>query len=160
MDRLTCPGRDRPRVVITGLGALTPLGLTAADTWQGLLAGRSGIARITSLDLSDCPCQIGGELKGFDPGAYLGFKEARRMARFSQMAVIAAEMALADAGLEPERVDYVNAHSLETVKKSWPAPQRTPFSACPAVKGGGFSAAGPSRRAVGLHFRRGRKENK
>ncbi len=99
MDRLTRTGRDRPRVVITGLGALTPLGLTAADTWQGLLAGRSGIARLTSLDLSDCPCQIGGELKGFDPGTYLGFKEARRMARFSQMAVIAAEMALADAGL-------------------------------------------------------------
>jgi 3-oxoacyl-[acyl-carrier-protein] synthase II len=91
--------RPRPRVVITGLGALTPLGLTAEDTWQGLRAGRSGISRITIFDLGDCPVQIGGELKGFDPAAHLGFKEAKRMARFSQLAVIAAESALADAGL-------------------------------------------------------------
>jgi 3-oxoacyl-[acyl-carrier-protein] synthase II len=89
----------RPRVVITGLGALTPLGLTAEETWQGLLAGRSGIARITSIDLSECTCQIGGELKGFDPRTYLGAKGARRMARFSQLAVIAAQMALEDADL-------------------------------------------------------------
>jgi 3-oxoacyl-[acyl-carrier-protein] synthase II len=88
-----------PRVVITGLGALTPLGLSVEETWQGLLAGRSGIERITSLDLSECTCQIGGELKGFDPRTYLGAKEARRMARFSQLAVIAAQMAIDDAGL-------------------------------------------------------------
>ncbi len=90
---------DRPRVVITGAGALTPLGLSAEETWQGLLAGRSGIARITALDLSECACQIGGELKGFDAREYLGAKEARRMARFSQLALIAAQMALDDAGL-------------------------------------------------------------
>jgi len=90
---------SRPRVVITGLGALTPVGLTAEETWAGLLAGRSGIARITSMDLSECPCQIGGELKGFDPRAYLGAKGARRMARFSQLAVVAAQMALDDAAL-------------------------------------------------------------
>jgi 3-oxoacyl-[acyl-carrier-protein] synthase II len=90
---------DRCRVVITGVGALTPLGLSAEDTWAGLLAGRSGIDRITSLDLHECTCQIGGELKGFDPRTYLGAKEARRMARFSQLAVIAAQMALDDAGL-------------------------------------------------------------
>ncbi len=89
----------RPRVAITGLGALTPLGLTAEDTWQGLLAGRSGIGQIEGFDLGDCPVLIGGELKGFDSAAHLGFKEAKRMARFSQMAVVAAEAALADAGL-------------------------------------------------------------
>jgi 3-oxoacyl-[acyl-carrier-protein] synthase II len=93
------PERPRPRVVITGLGALTPLGLTVEETWAGLLAGRSGIDHLTSPDLSDSPVQIGGELKGFDPAAHLGFKEAKRMARFSQMAVVAAEAALADAGL-------------------------------------------------------------
>jgi 3-oxoacyl-[acyl-carrier-protein] synthase II len=99
MNRRAATHISRPRVVITGLGALSPLGLSAEETWQGLLAGRSGIERITSIDLSECTCQIGGELKGFDPRDYLGAKEARRMARFSQLAVIAAQMALDDAGL-------------------------------------------------------------
>ncbi len=90
---------ESTHVVITGLGALTPLGLTAEKTWQGLRAGRSGIGRIELFDLGDCPVQIGGELKGFDSVACLGFKEAKRLARFSQMAVVAAEAALADAGL-------------------------------------------------------------
>ncbi len=89
----------RPRVVITGMGALTPLGLTVEDTWQGLLAGRSGIERVASVDLSECTVQIGGELKGFVPQEYLDAKAVRRMARFSQLAVIAANMALADADL-------------------------------------------------------------
>lgn len=89
----------RSRVVITGMGALTPLGLTVEDTWEGLVAGRSGIDRVVSVDLSACTTQIGGELKGFRPQEYLGAKEARRMARFSQMAVIAAKMALDDAAL-------------------------------------------------------------
>lgn len=103
----------RRRVVITGLGALTPLGLSAEETWEGLLAGRSGIDRVDIPELEDCPCQIAGEVKGFDPGAYLGIKEARRMARFSQMAVIATQMALEDANLslsdeEKEHVAVVN----------------------------------------------------
>jgi 3-oxoacyl-[acyl-carrier-protein] synthase II len=104
---------ERRRVVITGLGALTPVGLSAEETWEGLLAGRSGIDRIDIPELEDCPCQIAGELKGFDPGAYLGTKEARRMARFSQLAVIATQMALEDADLslsdeEKEHVAVVN----------------------------------------------------
>lgn len=101
--------RNRPRVVITGLGALTPVGLTAEETWEGLLAGRSGIDRVDIPELEDCPCQIAGELKGFDPGAYLGTKEARRMARFSQLAVIATQMALEDAklSLDDEEKDHV-----------------------------------------------------
>jgi len=90
----------RARVVITGLGALTPLALTAEDTWQALLAGRSGIDRIELPDLDDCPCQIAGELKDFNPRDYLDPKDVRRMARFSQLAVIATQMALDDAGLE------------------------------------------------------------
>jgi 3-oxoacyl-[acyl-carrier-protein] synthase II len=89
----------QPRVVITGMGALTPLGLSVEETWAGLLAGRSGIDRITSIDLSECTCQVGGELKGFDARHFLDAKQARRMARFSQLAVIAAQMALEDAGL-------------------------------------------------------------
>jgi 3-oxoacyl-[acyl-carrier-protein] synthase II len=99
MDRETTTRAARPRVVVTGLGALTPLGLTVEDTWQGLLSGRSGIDRMTCVDLSECTCQIGGELHGFDPRTYLGAKRTRRMARFSQLAVIAAQMALEDGGL-------------------------------------------------------------
>jgi 3-oxoacyl-[acyl-carrier-protein] synthase II len=91
---------DRARVVITGMGALTPVGLTAEDTWEALLAGRSGIDLMTIEDLEDCPCRIGGELKGFRAQDYLGAKEAKRLARFSQMAVVAAQMALDDSGLE------------------------------------------------------------
>ena len=90
----------RRRVVITGLGALTPVGLTAEDTWQAMLAGQSGIGEMILEGLEDCPCLVGGKLKGFDPHDYLGRKEAKRLARFSQMAVIAAQMALEDSGLE------------------------------------------------------------
>jgi 3-oxoacyl-[acyl-carrier-protein] synthase II len=98
----------RPRVVITGLGAVTPLGLNVAETWTGLLAGRSGVGKITQFDVSDAPCQIAAEVKGFDPRNYINFKEARRMARVSQLAIAAAQEAMADAGLpmpvpDPER---------------------------------------------------------
>ncbi len=90
----------RTRAVITGVGALTPLGLTAEDTWRELLAGRSGIDRIELPGLDDCPCKIAGELKGFDPRNYLDRKDSKRMARFSQLAVIATQMALDDSKLE------------------------------------------------------------
>ncbi|MBN2084217.1 MAG: beta-ketoacyl-ACP synthase II [Anaerolineales bacterium] len=100
---------SRPRVVITGIGAITPLGLTAAELWEGLLAGRSGITRITQFDASPLPCQIAGEVKNFDPGKYINIKEARRMARCSQLALCTAQEAIQAAGLDggfpdPERV--------------------------------------------------------
>ena len=99
----------RPRVVITGIGAITPLGLNVAELWEGLLAGRSGITRITQFDASPLPCQIAGEVKNFDPGKYINIKEARRMARCSQLALCTAQEAIQAAGLEggfpdPERV--------------------------------------------------------
>ncbi len=102
----------RKRVVITGMGALSPLGLTADETWSGLVAGKSGIAHITSFDASHLPIQIAGEVKGFDPGDYIDFKEARRMARCSQLALAAGVQAMSDAGLgdlvpEPERAGVV-----------------------------------------------------
>lgn len=87
------------RVVITGLGAITPLGLSVEETWQGLIAGRSGIGRVTRFDPSDYPTQILGEVKGFKPRDYMDPKKAKRMARFSQLAVAATKMALEDAGL-------------------------------------------------------------
>lgn len=90
---------NRPKVVVTGMGAITPLGLNVRDTWQALIEGRSGIGRITQFDASAYPTQIAGEVKGFDPGEYMDVREARRMARFSQFAVAGAKMALEDAGL-------------------------------------------------------------
>ncbi|MCX8067049.1 MAG: beta-ketoacyl-ACP synthase II [Anaerolineae bacterium] len=92
---------SRPRVVVTGVGAVTPLGLTAEETWQGLLVGRSGIGPITQFDASHLPVRIAGEVKGFDPARYLPAKEARRISRASQLAVAAAQEALAMAGLTP-----------------------------------------------------------
>ncbi|MCK4832085.1 MAG: beta-ketoacyl-ACP synthase II [Anaerolineales bacterium] len=99
---------QRHRVVVTGLGAITPLALNVKETWAGLLAGRSGVALITQFDASDLPCRIAAEVKGFNPRDYVHFKEARRMSRVSLLAVAAAQEAVADAGLsvpvpEPER---------------------------------------------------------
>jgi 3-oxoacyl-[acyl-carrier-protein] synthase II len=87
------------RVAITGLGAVTPLGLDVPSTWQALLAGQSGIGPITHFDASGMRCQIAGQLKGFDPEAAIGRKDARRTDRFVQMAIVAAHEALADASL-------------------------------------------------------------
>ncbi len=86
--------------VVTGIGAVTPLGLTAPETWQGLVEGRSGVSRIESFDASDLPVQIAGEVRGFDAETLLGPKRTRRSARFSQLAVAAAREAVADAGYD------------------------------------------------------------
>ena len=96
---------SRPRVVITGLGAITPLGLTVGEFWAGLLAGKSGISRVTQFDASGLPCQVAGEVKGFDPKKYIDFKEARRMSRCSQFTIATAQEAIADAGLDGELAD-------------------------------------------------------
>jgi beta-ketoacyl-acyl-carrier-protein synthase II len=91
--------RERRRVVVTGVGAMTPLGLTLDETWRQLLAGESGIGLITQFDPGDLPSRIAGELKDFDPTDYIDHKEARRMARCSQVALATAQEAVADAGL-------------------------------------------------------------
>jgi 3-oxoacyl-[acyl-carrier-protein] synthase II len=91
--------RHRRRVVITGLGVVSPVGLTSEDTWQGLLSGRSGVSLITEIDVDGYPTKIGGIAREFDPSTYIDYKEARRMGRYCQLAVAAAGMALQDAGL-------------------------------------------------------------
>jgi 3-oxoacyl-[acyl-carrier-protein] synthase II len=88
------------RVVITGLGALTPLGNTVEEYWQGLVAGKNGISDVTLFDASKHECRIAGEVKGFDPHTYLERKEAKRMDRFAQFAVSASLQALENAKLE------------------------------------------------------------
>ena len=91
---------QRRRVVVTGLGAITPLGLTADEFWHNLLAGQSGIGPMTLCDPTDYPCQIAGQADDFNPNDYIGSREARRMARFSQLAVAAAMQAVTDAALD------------------------------------------------------------
>ncbi len=93
------------RVVITGMGAVTPVGNTVTETWEALKAGRSGIARTKSLDASPWACQIGGELKDFDPRQFIPRKKMRHMAFASQIAVVAASQALQDSGLDLEQQD-------------------------------------------------------
>lgn len=90
----------RKRVVITGLGCISPVGNDVPTTWSELVAGHSGAARITHYDSSSHECHIAAEVKGFDPVAFLGHREARRMDRFSQFAVAAASQALTDSGLQ------------------------------------------------------------
>ncbi|MBI2936224.1 MAG: beta-ketoacyl-ACP synthase II, partial [Chloroflexi bacterium] len=96
---------DRKRVVVTGMGIITPLGQTVQEFWDALVAGKSGIAPITLCDPSPFPCRIAGEVKGFDPAQHMDAREARRMARFSQLAVAAAIRAQQDARLDMAKED-------------------------------------------------------
>ena len=79
------------------MGVISPLGHTADDNWHSLLIGRSGIGPITQFDSSHLPVHIAGEVKDFNPGDYMNFKEARRISRASQLAIAATTMALEDA---------------------------------------------------------------
>ncbi|MCM8612215.1 beta-ketoacyl-ACP synthase II [Accumulibacter sp.] len=99
----------RRRVVVTGLGIVSPVGNTVAEAWQNVVAGRSGIDRIARFDASAFPVQIAGEVRGFDIGQYLPVKDARRMDVFIHYGMAAGIQAVRDAGLEgaevvPERV--------------------------------------------------------
>ena len=93
------------RVVVTGIGALTPLGLDMASTWEGLIAGKSGIDYITLCDATILETKFAGEVKGFDPGGIIGRKESRRMDRFAQLGVAAAMQSVKCSGID------VNNHS-------------------------------------------------
>ena len=93
------------RVVITGLGAITPVGNTAPETWQALVNGVNGIAPITSFDATNFKTRIAGEVKGFDPEAFFDRKEARKMDRYAQFSVCVASEALKDSGLDLEKED-------------------------------------------------------
>lgn len=88
------------RVVVTGLGAVTPIGNSVADYWNGLTSGSNGVAGITLFDASDHACRFAAEVKAFDPSGFIEPKEAKRWDRFSKFGVVAAKQALADAGLE------------------------------------------------------------
>ena len=87
------------RIAITGMGAVTPLGLNVSSTWEGLVAGRSGIGPITHFDPTGMRARIAGQLPDFDPQQFMDKKDARRSDRFVQMAIVAAQEALGDSGL-------------------------------------------------------------
>lgn len=91
---------DRERIVVTGLGAVSPLGLDVASTWQGLVEGRSGVSLITDFDTRDFPTKIAASVKGFDPTLYLNRREARRMSPFIHYALAAAHEAISQARLD------------------------------------------------------------
>lgn len=93
------------RVVITGMGAVTPLGNTVEEFWDGLKNGKNGIAPITKFDASETGITVAAEVKDFDPTLYMGRKEYRRMDLYSQYAVAAAVQAVADSGLDVEAID-------------------------------------------------------
>lgn len=93
------------RVVITGIGAVSPLGNTADELWNGVKEGKNGIDRITHFDLTDFKCTLAGEAKGFDPANYIDRKEVNRMDRFCHFGIAAAVEAVADSGVDLEKID-------------------------------------------------------
>ena len=103
---------SRRRVVVTGLGLVCPVGVGVEESWQALVAGKSGIAPITHYDASTYPTRIAGEVKGFEPEKFMDRKEVRRNDRFIQFALAAADMAVKDSGIDfekenPERVGVI-----------------------------------------------------
>ena len=99
--------KERVRVVVTGLGAITPVGNDVPTLWKTLAEGHSGVGLITHFDASSLVTRIAAEVKDFDPREHLGHKEARRLDRFIQFAVVAVEQAIAD-----EDADFFVANSL------------------------------------------------
>jgi 3-oxoacyl-[acyl-carrier-protein] synthase II len=97
------------RVVVTGMGALTPVGLDVPSTWDGIIHGRSGIAEVSGFQIDDLDVRIAGQVKGFEPTDFLERKEARRMDRFLQLGLVAAQEAMRDADLKitPENAEKI-----------------------------------------------------
>lgn len=98
-------GSDKVRVVVTGIGVVSPIGNTPSTFWSNLVEGKSGVDLVTQFDTTDFPTKIGAEVKGFDPKDFMDKKEARRMDRFTQFAVAAAKMAVEDAVLDINKED-------------------------------------------------------
>src|SRR5512133_1744628 len=103
---------SRRRVVVTGLGLVSPVGIGVEESWSALVAGKSGIGPITLFDASTFPTRIAGEVKGFDAAKFMDRKEVRRNDRFIHFALAAADMAVKDSGLDmskedPERVGCI-----------------------------------------------------
>jgi 3-oxoacyl-[acyl-carrier-protein] synthase II len=118
------------RVVVTGVGLLTPLGIGTEASWEAIRAGKSGIGPITHFDATAFSCRIAGEVKGFDPANYVEKKEIKKMGRFIHFAVAAADFALQGSGLKvtPEIAEQVGVYigsgigGFEIIERERPAP--------------------------------------
>src|SRR5256712_13746443 len=95
--------RVERRVVVTGMGLVTPLGIGTKESWQAAIAGKSGVGPITRFDAKELPSRIAGEVKGFDPAQFMDKKEARRNDLFIQFGLAATELALKDPGLPTDK---------------------------------------------------------
>jgi 3-oxoacyl-[acyl-carrier-protein] synthase II len=148
------------RVVITGLGMVSPLGNTVDETWQGMIDGRSGVGPITRFDASEYPARIAGEVKGFDIREFIDKREARKMDPFSHYAVAASLQAMKDASLSPESFDPerigvvlgVGIGGFETLENSYEAlflkgPARVPPMTIPKH----IANEGPGNVAIALN---------
>ena len=148
------------RVVVTGFGMVTPLGNSVDETWQGMVDGRSGVARITRFDATGYPATIAGEVKDFDIREYVDKREARKMDAFSHYAVAASVQAMRDAGLpegtfDPERIGIalgVGIGGFETLESSYEAlflkgPDRVPPMTIPKH----IANEGPGNAAIILN---------
>ncbi len=148
------------RVVVTGLGVVSPVGLDVETFWQNLLSGRSGIGPITRFDASDFPVRIAAEVKDFDPQQYMDYKMARRSGRFAQLAVAAGKQALCAAGLEVneetrDRIGVIVASSggaFEMGKQEEIIEQRGASKVDPLLipRQGGYMAAARVGRVLGV----------
>lgn len=146
------------RVVITGLGPVAPNGIGKEAFWSALMAGRSGVGPITAFNASGFACQIAGEVRDFDPEAYLDARRARRMARFAQFAVVAAMLAASDAGLDtgqaqaaPERGVClgVSSNAVDLLEQEFEGfLKRGGRRVSPAVLGAGFPHAAASEVSI------------
>src|ERR1035441_4681281 len=141
----------RVRVVVTGMGAVTPLGKDVAASWDACRRGRPGIVPISLCDVSDLATHIAGEVKGFDPVDHLGAKEARRTSRCVALGVAAAREAVTDSGLDigtmPDDVGVLVASGLWAPRPH--PPPRRPRSGPGGVPGWPSSGAPPGRLSAG-----------
>ena len=131
---------ERRRVVITGLGAVTPIGLTAAESWQAVKDGVCGIAPITQFDPTDLKVHLAAEVKGFVPENYMSKPEAKRMGRFTQMAVVSAKEALDGAGFT---LDEAEADRCGVIVSSGIGGISTIQSCCESGQSRGFDKVSP-----------------
>ena len=108
MSKFERASKKQRRVVITGMGMLSPVGNTLQASWKSLVEGQSGIGLIESFDTEKFSVKIGGEVKGFEPEAFIPKKEARKLDRYSQLTLSAAHMAIEDSGLSFEAGSQLN----------------------------------------------------
>ncbi|MFW5662102.1 MAG: beta-ketoacyl synthase N-terminal-like domain-containing protein, partial [Bacteroidota bacterium] len=99
------PKYNFPRIVVTGIGAVTSIGNTVEDFWNGMMEGKSGTAEITRFDASEFPTRFANEVKDYDPLIHLNRKEVQRMDLFTQLALSSAAMAVEDSGIDFEKTN-------------------------------------------------------